>query len=70
MIKKKIYKYIGRNGTITSPVLLEDAKHIDLMELIADDGHVLTDGTITKKIVTVHIDDVDVWSEIKADINK
>lgn len=70
MIKKKMYKYIGRNGTITSPILLEDAKHIDLMELRAEEGYILTDGTMKKQIVIVHIDDVDEWSEIKADINK
>lgn len=70
MIKKKMYKYVGRNGTITSPILLEDAKHIDLMELRAEEGYVLTDGTMKKQIVIVHIDDVDEWSEIKADINK
>lgn len=70
MIKKKMYKYVGRNGTITSPILLEDAKHIDLMELRAEEGYILTDGTMKKQIVIVHIDDVDEWSEIKADINK
>lgn len=70
MIKKKMYKYIGRNGTITSPILLEDAKHIDLMELRAEEGYILTDGTMKKQTVIVHIDDVDEWSEIKADTNK
>ena len=33
MKKRKLYKYIGRNGDITSPILLEDIKHIALMEL-------------------------------------
>lgn len=70
MLKKKIYKYIGRNGTITSPVLLEDTPYIALIELRAEEGYVLTDGTITKKIVTVHADDISEWSEIKADTNK
>lgn len=70
MTKKKMYKYIGRNGTITSPVLLEDVKHIALMELRPEEGYLLTNGTLTKKFVTVHIDEVDEWSEIKADTNE
>lgn len=70
MTKKKLYKYIGRNGTITSPVLLEDARHIDLIELRADEGYILTDGIMKKQVTVVHIDDVADWSEIKADTNK
>lgn len=70
MTQKKMYKYIGRNGTITSPVLLEDIKHIALMELRPAEGYLLTNGTLIKKFVTVHVDEVSEWSEIKADTNE
>lgn len=70
MTTRKLYKYIGRNGSITSPVLLEDIKHIPLMELTASPGFMLKNGTVTKKMVTVHIDDVDLWTEVSADTNE
>lgn len=71
MKKRKLYRYIGRNGEITSPVLLEDIKHIALMELQPEDGYVLTNGVITRKYsIVIHIDEVDEWSEIKADTIK
>lgn len=68
MTQRKLYRYIGRNGTITSPVLLEDIKHIALMELIPQSGYVLTNGIAIKKdSAVVHIDDVKDWYEIAAD---
>lgn len=71
MKKRKLYRYIGRNGEITSPVLLEDIKHIALMELHPEEGYVLTNGSITRKYsVIVHIDEVNEWYEIKADTIK
>jgi hypothetical protein len=68
MKKHKLYRYIGRNGEITSPILLEDAKYIPLMELRPEPGYVLTNGeTVREFFVIVHVDDVDDWKEIKAD---
>ena len=68
MKKRKLYKYIGRNGEITSPVFLEDIKYIALMELQPEEGYVLTDGSITRKYaIVVHVDEVEEWSEVKAD---
>lgn len=68
MKKRKLYKYIGRNGEITSPIFLEDIKHIALMELQPEEGYVLTNGSINRKYsIVVHIDEVDEWSEVKAD---
>ena len=69
MKKRKLYKYIGRNGEITSPVFLEDIKYIALMELQPEEGYVLTDGSTTRKYaIVVHVDEVEEWSEVKADI--
>lgn len=68
MRKYKLYKYIGRNGTITSPILLEDIKNIPLMELRAEPDHYLTDGLNKKYSVIVHVDEVEQWQEVKGTI--
>lgn len=67
---RKLYKYIGRNGSITSPVLLEDAKHIPMVELKADAGFVLKCEDTEKRVVVIHVDDVDLWNEVPADMNE
>ena len=68
MKKRKLYKYIGRNGEITSPILLEDAKHIALMELQPEAGYVLTNGSeVRRYTIVIHVDDIEEWKEVKAD---
>ena len=68
MKKQKLYRYVGRNGEITSPILLEDAKYIPLMELRPEVGYVLTNGNVTREyFVVVHVDEVNEWTEVKAD---
>lgn len=64
MKKIKSYRYIGRNGIITSRVLLEDAKNIPMMELVADNGKILTNGYTKTHCITVELEDVDNWTEI------
>jgi hypothetical protein len=69
MKKYKLYRYIGRNGDIVSHILLEDIKPIALMELSPEEGYALTNGQETRtSSVLVHIDEVDEWKEVKADI--
>lgn len=69
MKTRKLYKYIGRNGSITSPILLDDVKYIPLVELRADEGYVLrNENNIVKYSVTVHIDDAALWTEVPAGI--
>lgn len=68
MKKYKLYKYIGRNGEIVSPIFLENIQYIPLMDLRPENGYVLTDGqNIREFSVVVHIDDVENWKEVKAD---
>lgn len=64
MKKIKAYKYIGRNGIITSRILLEDTKNIPMMELVADNGKILTNGVTKAHRVTVELDDINSWQEI------
>lgn len=66
MTKETIYKYLGTNGVIESPVHLEDIYYIRLFRLVADEGYLLTDGNKKVKSVRVPEDEVSNWTEIKA----
>ena len=46
MTKTVLYHYLGTNGTITSPVHLEDVYYIRKFKLIADKDKILTNGKI------------------------
>lgn len=59
MTKKNLYRYVGRNGIITSLVYLEDAKFFPMFRLIADENKVLTDGIVKRKSVDIFADDLD-----------
>lgn len=64
MTKKNLYRYVGRNGIITSLVYLEDAKFFPMFRLIADENKLLTDGIVKTKSVDIFADDLDQWQEI------
>ena len=64
MIKKDLYRYIGRNGIITSLVHLEDAKYYPMYRLIADEGKMLTDGELKVKSIDIFAEDLSKWTEI------
>lgn len=63
MIKTKLYRYIGYNGTITSPVLLPDITNLVLYELRAEAGKYLTDGH--RKVYSIIVSEADIanWQE-------
>ena len=44
MKKIERYRYLGRNGIITTSILLEGNKPIYMLALVADEGKILTDG--------------------------
>lgn len=64
MTKQTIYVYLGTNGTIESPVHLEDIYYTRKVRLMADANKALTNGVSTLAIVTVPEDEVDTWREI------
>lgn len=65
MIKKNLYRYIGRNGIITSLVHLEDAKFYPMFRLIADENKILiSDEGIKMKSIDIFAEDIDKWIEI------
>lgn len=65
MTKQTIYVYLGTNGTIESPVHLEDIYYTRKVRLMADAGYTLTNGKDFRLIVTVPEDDIDSWKEIE-----
>ena len=65
MTKIKLYVYLGTNGTIESPVHLEDIFYTTRYRLIADNNKVLTkDGKNFVRSTTVPEDEVDEWKEV------
>ena len=56
MIKSKMYRYLGRNGIITSPILLEKVEPITMHELLA--------GEQFAKAKLVFADELEDWIEI------
>ena len=65
MKKTVLYKYLGTNGTIVSPVHLEDIYYIRQIKLTAESGKALTKDR--KKFCTsivVPEEEVDQWIEV------
>lgn len=64
MTKQVIYKYLGTNGVIESPIHLEDIYYVRLLRLMADDGKILTDGVQKIKSVKIPEAELENWQEI------
>lgn len=64
MERTVIYRYLGTNGVIDSPVHLEDIYHVRLVQLMADKGKMMTNGTSVKKVVKVPEEEEASWYEI------
>ena len=65
MTKEILYTYLGTNGTITSPVHLEDIYYTRSVKLSADRMKVLTkDGKNFLYSVTVPESEVAEWREV------
>jgi hypothetical protein len=65
MNKEIIYRYLGTNGIIESPVHLEDTYYVRLYRLTASEGYALTNGEKTLRSVKVPEDEVSDWTEIE-----
>ena len=65
MRKTLYYTYLGINGTITSPVLLEGVYAVKKYQLIASDGKVLTkDDKNYVDSIMIPESDLELWKEI------
>lgn len=65
MKKEVLYHYLGTNGTILSPVHLEDVYYTKMWKLTADNGKSLTkDGEHFVQSQIVPDDEVSLWEEV------
>ncbi len=64
MTTKKMYRYLGRNGIITSSILLENIEPIIMYELRPAHGKVLTNGTVFLRVKLVFADELEDWYEV------
>lgn len=66
MTRTVIYRYMGTNGIIESPVHLEDVYFVRLLRLTADEGKVLVNGNKRKSTVLIPEEEESQWKEVKA----
>lgn len=64
MKKQVIYKYLGTNGVVETPVHLEDIYYVRMLLLEADDGKALTDGEKKVKVIKIPEEELESWKEI------
>jgi hypothetical protein len=67
MTISKTYLYFGETGTFTSSVLIPGAPSLTYVNMRADEGKMLTDGTRKLLSVTVLETAADKWQEVEAD---
>lgn len=63
MKKTVLYRYVGTNGTITTPIHLEDIYYTRMIRLTPDAGKILSNGSIQVKGITVPEEEVSEWHE-------
>ena len=67
MKKTKLYRYLGRNGVVTTPIEILNAEHILMYHLVASKGKILTDGEQYTEMVDIFAEDLEQWKEIGQD---
>ena len=65
MTTKTIYRYTDGIKLVDSPIKPQ-GDYTERIQLIADDGKVLTNGTIKTGIINADLADVGLWAEIDA----
>lgn len=66
MTKQVLYKYLGTNGVIVSPVHLEDIYYVRNLRLTADAGKMLTkDNRSFVAQITIPEDELAEWQEVE-----
>ena len=66
MTRTVMYRYLGTNGIIESPVHLEDIYFIRFIRLVADPDKTLTNGKEKRKAVNVSEEEERLWKEVEA----
>ena len=70
MTKTTMYRYLGRNGIITTRVHLDGISFIPMVHLKAAAGKMLTDGEQICAAITIEAEEVNKWREITANTDK
>ena len=64
MTKTKMYRYLGRNGILTTKVHLDGISYIPMVLIRADEGKILTDGERKHYSITIEEEELSQWREI------
>jgi hypothetical protein len=66
MKKTILYTYLGTNGSITTPIHLEDIYYVRKVKLIAEGSrkYLTKDGEHLYKMVTIPENEIEEWREI------
>lgn len=65
MTKEILYLYLGTNGSILSPVHLEDTYYSRRLRITANEGKRLTkDGVHFYETTVIPEDELELWSEV------
>lgn len=64
MTKQVLYKYLGTNGVIESPVHLEDIYYVRINVLTAGEGKILSNGVTRAKTVRCSDEELSQWREV------
>lgn len=67
MKKTKLYRYLGRNGIVTTPIEIIGVEPIRMYTLQADEGKILTNGEIYLFNAQIFAEDLEQWKEIGQD---
>lgn len=64
MTKKEMYRYLGRNGILTTRIFIDKADYIPMIQLIADEGKILSNGEMLVHSITIEEKELSKWKEI------
>lgn len=67
MKKQVLYEYLGTNGTILSPIHLEDIYYVRKLRLMPEQGFMLKhkDSSVLRHVVVIPESDFENWEEIE-----
>lgn len=69
MKRRKLYRYLGRNGILTTAIKIDGASFIPVSELTADKNMILTDGERKVYSIVVEDEEISQWKEIPDNVN-
>ena len=70
MTTNKLYRYFGRNGILTTKILLDGINHIPMVMLKADEGKILTNGNQMCYSIIIEEQEISDWREIADNTDK